>query len=322
MTLGLGRPGVIGAAVDVGSTSVHLLVASIVGSRVGTLVDESAFLGLGAAATERGVLGRTGIRELVDTLARFATTARDLGAGTTTFVGTDPLRRLADASRIVHEVDHATGVPLHVLTHEEEGLLTLIGATGGRPAEREVLVVDIGGGSSEFVRAGTSRPPLAIGLPTGAARLTAAHVAHDPPTDEEMTALRIASTRALTGVPDASPTQIILVGGTASNLAKLAPPGADGEVGRRLSPGIVAAIRTELRSAPSDQVATARGIRPERARLLPAGAAIVAAILDRFGIDEATVSEAGIRDGTVLAVNRGGVSWRDRLAHLAGGRVT
>ena len=74
-------------------------------------------------------------------------TARRLGVAEITLLGTEPIRRAADAAAIVHEAGSATGAPLHVLSHEEEAYLTLLGVTEGRLVERETLVVDIGGGS-------------------------------------------------------------------------------------------------------------------------------------------------------------------------------
>ena len=162
----------VGAVVDIGSTSVHLLVAGVVDHRTEPLVDESVFLGLGEAVEAQGMLGDAGRQALVDVLAGYASVARDSGAIDTTFVGTEPLRRLADASRIVHEVGQGTGVPLHVLSHEEEAFLVLIGVTEGRPVEHDLLVVDIGGGSSELVFVGPERRAVAAGLRVGATRLT------------------------------------------------------------------------------------------------------------------------------------------------------
>ncbi|MGZ8515006.1 MAG: Ppx/GppA phosphatase family protein, partial [Candidatus Limnocylindrales bacterium] len=133
----------VGASVDLGSTSVHLLVAEIDGHRLTPIVDESVFLGLGAAVAERGYLGATALAELVETLVGYADTARRLGARDVTFVGTEPIRRAADAGRIVADVVAACGAPLHVLTHEEEAFATLIGVTEGMPVTHETLVVDV-----------------------------------------------------------------------------------------------------------------------------------------------------------------------------------
>src|SRR4029453_10429030 len=149
----------VGAVVDPGSTSGDHLVAGIDDHHLEGLVHELTFLGVGAAG-RRGA----GRGELADTRAAYAWTARSHGAATITFVATEPLRRLADAARIVGEVDAGTGVPVHVLRHEEEALLTLLGVTGGAPVERDLLIVDIGGGSSEFAFVGSDRPAQVVGL--------------------------------------------------------------------------------------------------------------------------------------------------------------
>jgi exopolyphosphatase/guanosine-5'-triphosphate,3'-diphosphate pyrophosphatase len=307
----------IAAAADLGSTSVHLLVARIVDHRVEPLVDESEFLGLGEAVEQRGVLGAAGRSELIDALAHFAWTAREAGAESITFVGTEPLRRLADTARIVGEVHAATGVPLHVLDHEEEAFLTLIGVTEGRPLVDEIVVVDIGGGSSEIVTIGPERRARAAGIRIGAVTLTSRLVAHDPPTDDEVVALRAAARAAVTAAPGARPREVVVVGGTASNLARLADRSAGERLGRA---DLEAAIRLVV-AEPADQVAAARGIRPARARILAAGAAVVDAILDRYSADEVRVVERGIREGVVLATGHAGAAWRDRLENLAHGWV-
>ena len=308
----------IGAAVDLGSTSVHLLVARIVDHRIEPLIDESVFLSLGAAVERDGLLGTTGRMELVDALAGFALQAREAGATAITFVGTEPLRRLADAARIVSEVDAATGVPLHVLGHEEEAFLTLIGVTEGRPVEHDVLVVDIGGGSSEFVSVGPRQRAVAVGLRLGAARLTGRHVQGDPPGPDEQTRLREAAALAVVAAPSSRPTEVILVGGTASNLLKIVP---DGQLKRRLT-------TTDLEKAfgaVAEHSAEALGerflVRPARARILGAGAAIVEAIMIRYGVGEVRVADGGVREGAVVAVAHSGPAWRDRLEELAHGWV-
>jgi len=107
-----------------------------------------------------------------------------------TLLGTEPIRRAADGAAIVHEIGSATNAPLHVLSHEEEAYLTIIGVTEGMPVTRETLVIDIGGGSSEFCVVDPSRRPRAAGLRLGSARLTDRFVTHDPPTRAEVAAMR------------------------------------------------------------------------------------------------------------------------------------
>jgi exopolyphosphatase/guanosine-5'-triphosphate,3'-diphosphate pyrophosphatase len=306
----------VGAVVDLGSTSVHHLVAAIDGHALEVLVDESAFLGLGAAADERGVLGAAGREELVDTLAGYAWTARTHGAADLAFIATEPLRRLADAARIVGEVDAGTGVPVHVLRHEEEALLTLLGVTGGAPVERDLLVVDIGGGSSEFACVGPDRSAEMTGLKVGAAALTRRIVTTDPPSADQIDALRESAAAAVAAAPAWAPADIVLVGGTATNLARVADGGAPRV---SLDRSDLDALDRQLASTPADEIAAAHGVRPARAAILAAGSAIVRAVVDRYGAAEVFVVDTGIREGAILAAARGGPAWRDRLGPLAHG---
>jgi exopolyphosphatase/guanosine-5'-triphosphate,3'-diphosphate pyrophosphatase len=231
-------------------------------------------------------------------------------------VGTEPLRGAADARSVVVAVEAATGVPFHVVDHREEGLLTLLGATSGRAVEADLLVVDIGGGSTQLVLVGPGRRADATGIGVGGARLTAAHVRHDPPTESEIRELRSAAAAAIAAGPAAAPTAIVAVGGTASNLVKVVPGALED---RLVTLDRLVEALAVLRSAPADEVAARCGIRPQRARILAAGAALLEAILERYGVPRATASEEGIREGTVLALARAGAAWRDRLELLAHG---
>ena len=149
-----------------------------------------------------------------------------MGAADVTFVGTEPIRRAADAGAIVHQTQAATGAPLHVVSHEEEAFLTLIGVTEGMPVTQQTLVVDVGGGSSEFVIVDAVGSPRAAGLRVGSAMLTGRFVTHDPATPTEVGAMRAAAIAAVRDAPDATPGEIVAVGGTASNLLKILPAAA------------------------------------------------------------------------------------------------
>jgi len=309
------RP-IVGASVDLGSNSVHLLVAVVAGHRLQVVVDESVFLGLGSAVVDRGYLGRAARGELAATLVRYADSARRLGATDVTFLGTEPIRRAADAGAIVHEVETASAAPLHVLSHEEEAFLTLIGVTEGMPVTHETLVIDVGGGSSEFCIVDAVRRPRAAGLQLGSAMLTGRFVAHDPPTPGEVESMRAAASVAVRDAPDAKPDEIVAVGGTASNLLKVLPAAA---LDRTLTRERIAEVEAILSSEPAAAAAERHLINPIRARILPAGGAILDAILDRYGAERIRVSEAGLREGTILAVAHAGRAWRDRLPDLAHG---
>ncbi len=301
---------------DVGANSVHLLVAAVRGHVLLTLADESVFLGLGDRVANDGYLGTELRGELVEALARYAQTARTLGADEITFVGTEPIRRAADAATLVHEIETRTGITLHVIDHHEEGILNLLGVTLGYPLGHEIVVADIGGGSSEVIVAGPGRRASTEGLRVGCARLTQDFVRGDPPTEAEIEAMRQEAKRIVAGLPDAAPTELIAVGGTASNLLRVLPPTA---VDRTLSRRRIAVANAILMVQTSAEAAERHLMRETRARLLPAGAVIADAILERYGADRMRVSDQGIREGLVLATIVAGAFWRDRLESLAAG---
>ena len=122
----------------------------------------------------------------------------------------------------------------------------------------------------------------------------------------------------MAGTPAWSPVDVVLVGGTATNLAKVrrryATPIGPSPTGRTSTRSIGSLIAT-----PADEIAAAHGVRPARAAMLPAGSAIVRAVAERFGAVELIVVDSGIREGALIAADRAGPAWRDQLAALAHG---
>ena len=167
-----------------------------------------------------------------------------------------PTRRASSA-----DVERASGVPLHVLSHEEEAYLTLVGVTSGQPVAHETLVVDIGGGSSEFcavAAGGIARAPPACGwAPTGC---STRFVGDDPPTADELEAMAAAADEILRDALPAEPTDLVLVGGTASNLLKVTAAGADGP--RRDPRARRRGARDADRSSPPPRPPSASGSTP------------------------------------------------------------
>ncbi len=306
----------IGAAVDLGSNSVHLLIAAIDGHELRPLVDESVFLGLGAAVDGRAHLGAAARAALVEALTLYAATARGLGAQTITFLGTEPIRRAADAARVVAEVEAGTGIPVDVLTHEEEAYLTLVGVTGGRSVASETLVVDIGGGSSEFCAVAPGGIARAAGLRLGSNGLSMRYATADPPGSADLAAMRAATQAQLADALDAAPVDLAIVGGTASNLLKLT---SGGVADRALDLGRLDAAMAVLATSDAATLTATYRVNPVRARLLPAGAVIVEGLMRRYGVDRLRVSESGLREGAILVADHAGRAWRDRLPTMAHG---
>jgi exopolyphosphatase/guanosine-5'-triphosphate,3'-diphosphate pyrophosphatase len=294
---------------------VHLLGAVIDDHEIRPLVDESVLLGLGPIVDEHGHLGRRR-GETIEALRRYVREARDLHAGAITIIGTEPLRRALDSARLAVEIEQATGAQVHVVDHEEEALLTLLGVTGGLRIETDMAVVDVGGGSSEIVIVGPEHGPVAGGIRLGSARLTTLVVRHDPPTRDEIDRLRAEAHHRLASAPSGRPELLVAVGGTATNVIRVLPSARDDRLlSRQRLEQAMAVLATESAA----EAAERHGTSLTRARLLPAGVAILEALLDRYELSELIVSEAGIREGAILAVAHAGSAWRDQLPWLAHG---
>lgn len=304
------------AAIDIGSNSVHLLVARVEERAVVALADTSAMLGLGAIVDRDACLSLEVRGRLLDALADFGASATQEGATALAVLGTEPLRRAADRDELAADILARLGVALHVLSHAQEAELTLLGVTGGAAIDTQLLVVDIGGGSSEYAVVAPGQPPTAGAIPTGSSRLLATSGSAGP------LVLLDAARRHLAGAPPANPRRAVFTGGTATNLAKaqaaLSGRGPD-RPPRRLTRTQVEALARALATAgPSEFAARAR-ISQVRAELLPAGAALVLAFMERYRLTSIEVSGASLREGAVLALVRAGARWPERLPELTHG---
>ncbi len=303
----------VGAAVDIGSNSVHLLVAVIGDGWLQPLRDTSDLLGLGDVVDRDGTIPRDARRRVADVLATYVETARRSQADSVTLVGTEPLRRAANADKLVADVLDRTGEPIHVITERDEALLTFIGVTRGRLPESPLVAVDIGGGSTDIAIWVPGEPLVTCSIPLGSARLTNAIVKHEPPTTAEMAELFAAARAATADLPSLAAdsdahavARAVFVGGTATNVARLGT----------LSRADLARDRLRLARLTADKVTSRYNVKPRRARQMAAGIAIVDALLDRFGLSTAEAAESSLRDGAIIARARFGDEWLSRLDEL------
>jgi exopolyphosphatase/guanosine-5'-triphosphate,3'-diphosphate pyrophosphatase len=178
-------------------------------------------------------------------------------------------------------------------------------------------VVDIGGGSTEVSNWVPGQPLRVDSLPFGSARLTKAMVESDPPTDDELDRLFRATRDVAAGLESVDAAagsgarieHAIFVGGTATNVARLG----------RLTRKAIAEDRSTLKRMSVAHVASRYNVRLRRAKQLPAGIAIVDALLERFGLEGADVSDASLRDGAIIAAARYGDEWPANVEDLVRG---
>jgi exopolyphosphatase/guanosine-5'-triphosphate,3'-diphosphate pyrophosphatase len=309
------------AAVDIGSNSAHLLVALVDDRTVTPLADESALLGLGSIVDREGRLPFSARVALIDALDRFVAMARRWHAHELVLLGAEPFRRAIDADEVSDVVLGRIGVPIVVLDHAEEAELTLLGVTRGTPVEAPLLVVDIGGGSTEAIFQAPGKAPRTFIIASGSNRLTQACAPADPPMPADRAQLAVHARELLAAAPGRHPSRAVFGGGTATNLARVAA-GVRGDPASAVPAvtrvGIEQAIH-EIDRAPSSVIAERHRVTPTRARLLPAGAALMLAFMERYELDVVEVSDASLREGAVLAIRHAGVEWRSRLTALTAG---
>ncbi len=282
------------ACIDIGSNTTRLLVADRVAAGLVEVHQDRVFTRLGHGLRPGGIITEAKIGEVVAVVRRQVEVAHGLGVGELRGVATAAVRTAANGSALVDAVAREIGLEVTILSAEEEARLAFRGATVMMAAEpdRELGVIDVGGGSSEIV---IGRPPDRItwwsSLPVGSGVLTEDRLTSDPPAAAELAAARGDVERALAGRRPPRPPIAVAVGGSATSLARVAGPVLDAAA--------LAQTLDVLASAPAAAIATRFAVDPLRARLLPAGLLILEASARLLGTP-VIVGRGGIREGVLL----------------------
>jgi len=303
------KPAVRVAAVDLGTNSIRLLAARFPEggkepNELHELARDMVITRIGQGVDRTGRLAPEALRRTLGVLAVFCRRARALGVARIHLCATSAVREASNQGELAQPVERLTGEPMEVLAGPEEGRLSFLGATRGLVAVAPFLVVDIGGGSTEFV-VGDRVPKSAISTRIGSVRLTERFVATDPPSAEELDTLEEVVARVLGRVEERIPLRqvgtLVSVAGTATTVQGIAlglteyDPEAlhrsilyhtDAERVFRL----LADMTTEERRRIPVMV-------PGREDVIPAGAAILLGVMRRWGFEETVVSETDILDG-------------------------
>ncbi|MHB0976186.1 MAG: Ppx/GppA phosphatase family protein [Candidatus Aquicultorales bacterium] len=297
------------AAIDVGTNSIRLLVVDTIGASRRDLYRSATItrLGEGTACSKR--ISEKAIGRTIDVAREYAGLVRDFGVPYVRAVATSAVRDAENKDRFVEEFREETGFSLEVLDGRQEAELTYKGAV--EPGfEGRTLVVDVGGGSTEFVWGASGRIEGFDSVDVGSVRLTETFIGHDPPREEEISAVR-QGIRALCGdawerIASYGIEQAVGVAGTATTLAavKLRLEVYDPEIVHKsgLSLG---ELREQIQTFSSiliEDRALIPGVQPGRADVILAGALILEETLSRTGLQNILISERDILDGLVLSV--------------------
>ena len=298
------------AVVDIGTNSTRLLIADVAddGSLEGRH-RESIVTRLGAKVDATGCLQDDAMQRVFDTLARFRDCIDEHGATATTAVLTSAVRDAANGAEFMAAVRSRYGIDARTIGGDEEAELTFSGATSERAdTGEEVLVVDIGGGSTEFVTGRRGTVDFHVSTQAGVVRQTERHIGHDPPLPGEISSLRREVAQIIRDhVPAEQRRRVaqgIAVAGTATTCAsielKLHP--YDRALVHRhvLRRAICTGILNQLARLTEAERRAVTGLQPDRAPTIIAGVAMLLEVMDAFGLDAVEVSEHDILRGAAL----------------------
>jgi exopolyphosphatase/guanosine-5'-triphosphate,3'-diphosphate pyrophosphatase len=297
------------AAIDIGTNSTRLLVADVEDGRLEREVERLLTITrLGDRVDADGRLNDASMERVHATLDRYTARARELGADRTLAVATSAVRDAANGGDFARDVERRHGVDVRVLSGDEEARTTFRGVTSARPAQPGTLVCDIGGGSTELVLGDVGDVGgvrQAVSLELGCVRMSERFLASDPPSDDELAALRSAAQGILPAELTDQAHELIGVAGTVTTLAAI-DLGLEREEpelvdGHRLTGAAVERLLARLAGLPLAERREVRGLMPERAPTIVAGAAILAEVLAACGLEALTVSERDILQGAALA---------------------
>lgn len=290
------------AAIDIGTNTARLLVAVL---RQGELIDElrvTEVCGLGRGVDGSGRLGADAIARTVAVLEKFAQPIR--GADRVRVVATSASRDAANRGEFFDAAEDVLGHRPELITGETEAELSFSGAALGRPGP--VLVIDVGGGSTEFVF-GTSRPDYAESVDIGSVRLTDRLLVNAPPSGPAVAAARQVVSESVAKVtPPVRASEVVGVAGTFTSLAAMALGLVEYDRtcvhNSVLSLGDVTTLVQELAILTVEQIEQIPSLDAARAPVILGGAIVVEQVMDTLAIPRVTVSEHDLLDGVARSL--------------------
>jgi exopolyphosphatase/guanosine-5'-triphosphate,3'-diphosphate pyrophosphatase len=282
------------ACIDVGSNTTRLLVAEVRDGRLHEIAALREFTRIGRSLIGEGRIPDAKIVEECAVIARQAEIARGAGAGEIAVVGTAAVRSAGNRDELAAAVRELSGLDLRVLSGDEEARLSFAGATRcrGRPPDGTLAVIDAGGWSTEVVL-GTFADGVrwAESYPLGSGLLADRHLRSDPPSPDELAAVRADVDSAFANLELDGAQEAVAVGGSATSLRRL--------VGRQLTPeGLERSVELLART-PIGEAARHLELHEERVRLMPAAMLILADLSRRLGLP-LEVAGGGLREGVLL----------------------
>jgi exopolyphosphatase/guanosine-5'-triphosphate,3'-diphosphate pyrophosphatase len=297
------------AVVDMGSNSTRLLVADVeADGRIAELERRSTVTRLGRGVDTSSQLSSEAIEDVCDTVGEYLELMKPHDPDTTIAIATSAVRDAENRGAFCGELRERFALDARVLSGDDEARLTYLGVIQDRPRADDVLVVDIGGGSTELVVGSGSEVSFHASLNAGTVRHTERHISHDPAEQGELESLandvRTLIDGVLKGSDFAHAQAGIGVAGTPTSLAAidqaLDPYDPDAVHGSTLSLAAIQRMYSQLAAKTLEERLEVTGLHPGRAPTIVAGVVILIQVMRCFGLSEIEVSEHDILYGAAL----------------------
>jgi exopolyphosphatase/guanosine-5'-triphosphate,3'-diphosphate pyrophosphatase len=300
------------AAIDCGTNSIRLLIADITGGNFKEVVRTMEIVRLGQGVDQNKSFHPDAIARTLAAVEKFAQLIASKGVEKIRFCATSATRDASNRELFTNGVKKILGTEVEVIPGEEEAALSFIGATKELSKnDGPFLVVDIGGGSTEFVF-GSEKVDFARSVNIGCVRMSERHLSLQPPTIEQIAEaiidIDLAITQAAKVVPISQAKSLVAVAGTATTVAAAALKLA--EYDRylihlsRISAPSVHQVAAMFQSMNKDQIAALGYMHPGRVDVITAGALVLSRIMAATGASEFIASESDILDGIAWSLSK------------------
>lgn len=304
------------AAIDVGSNTIHIVVARCLPSSLEILADELEMVRIGESVTSTGSISPEKWSASLQTLRRYKALAEGYGVEHIFVVATEAIRQASNSAAFIEQVHQETGLEIQLISGTAEAALTFFGSTYEKGVPERVGVMDLGGGSLELVFAEHMQIIWRTSIPIGSGWLHDRYLNADPPTTDQ---IKTAETFLQTYFRDMAIKHctplLIVTGGSANSLFYLvekafhrpAEPRQITLTDLLRCQGLLSALETR-------DIATLYKVSFERAKILLAGTLIIKHMLQQLQVSEIQVSSHGIREGILLAYARYGERWLEEAS--------
>jgi exopolyphosphatase/guanosine-5'-triphosphate,3'-diphosphate pyrophosphatase len=300
------------AAIDCGTNSIRLLIADITGGNFKEVLRTMEIVRLGQGVDQNKSFHPDAIARTLSVVEKFAQLIASKGVEKIRFCATSATRDASNRELFTNGVKKILGVEVEVIPGEQEAALSFIGATKElSQSDGPFLVVDIGGGSTEFVF-GSEKVEFAKSVNIGCVRMSERHLNLQPPTmaqiAEAIIDIDLAITQAAKVVPISQAKSLVAVAGTATTVAAAALKLA--EYDRylihlsRISAPSVHQVAAMFQSMNKDQIAALGYMHPGRVDVITAGALVLSRIMAATGASEFIASESDILDGIAWSLSK------------------